>query len=53
MVITGCRRRRPHRRPRLGYVHLPGLLILLRQRQTARRRRTGLGTTIKNLRVCS
>jgi hypothetical protein len=44
----------PHRRPypeARGFAHLPSVFLLLQQRRAASRRRTGLGTTIKNVRT--
>jgi hypothetical protein len=52
MFITGRRFRRLHRRPHRGFVYLPSVILRLRQRRTAPRGRTGLGTTIKNVRTC-
>jgi hypothetical protein len=43
MFITGRRRRRQHRRLHRGIEHPPSVLLLLRLRRTASRRRTGLG----------
>jgi len=42
----------PHRRPQRGFIHPPIVLLVLRQRRAASRRRTGLGTAIKNVRKC-